>query len=75
VAHLKARHAIQLKDLGSYQVDDKVAIAIFNCYFDFSDQTGKTFAWEDVLEDDSSGAIVKWIDDLIQVGWQLCSST
>ena len=74
-AHLKARHAIQLKDLGSYQVDDEVAIAIFNYYFDFSDQTGKTFNWKDVLEDDSSGAIVKWIDDLIQVGWQLCSST
>ncbi|MCX5964809.1 MAG: CRISPR-associated protein Cmr2 [Cyanobacteria bacterium] len=73
-AYLKARHAIRLKDLGSYEMDDALAISIFNYYFRF-DQGDAKFNWKEVLEDDSTSAIVRWIDELIQVGWQLCSST
>jgi CRISPR-associated protein Cmr2 len=31
--------------------------------------------WAKVAGDNTPGKIVQWIDDLIQVGWQLCSNT
>ncbi len=79
-AHLKARHAIRVKDVGDHKVDDELAISVLNYYFDRAGQglrnkEGKALNWKEIVEEDSPSAIVQWIDDFIQVGWQLCSNT
>jgi CRISPR-associated protein Cmr2 len=75
---LKARHAIRLKETEKLKVSDYLAIEIFNYYFD---DAGKKIRgnspdkrWKYIAGDNKSLAVVQWIDDLIQVGWQLCSN-
>ncbi|MGB7712340.1 MAG: type III-B CRISPR-associated protein Cas10/Cmr2 [Microcoleus sp.] len=75
-AQLKARHAIRLKEMEELSINNEVAIALFNLYFD---NAGKKFKqerkWIDLAGDNSDSAIVNWIDDLVQVGWQLCRNS
>lgn len=72
-AHLKARHAIRFRDIGKTSVDRDLALAVLDLYFrgweqDISD-------WKTVAGGSDDAALVQWVDDLIQVGWQLCSNT
>ncbi|MEG3939813.1 type III-B CRISPR-associated protein Cas10/Cmr2 [Microcoleus sp. S36b_A3] len=75
-AQLKARHAIRLKEMEELSINNEVAIALFNLYFD---NAGKKFKqerkWIDLAGDNSDSAIVNWINDLVQVGWQLCRNS
>ncbi len=77
-AQLKSRHAIRLTKTDQQDIDSYLALQLFNFYFD---DAGKMIEarppgkrWSHVAGDDSELAIVQWIDDLIQVGWQLCSN-
>ncbi len=80
-ATLKARHAIRLQVKGEESANKEVAIEIFDFYFDksatrFTDDR----VWDDFIGDVSGNrerdlAIMNWMDDLIQVGWQLCRNS
>jgi CRISPR-associated protein Cmr2 len=74
-AQLKARHAIRLKEMEGIPIKKQIALAIFDLYFN---DTGKTFSqerrWDDIAGGYTDVAIVNWINDLIQVGWQLCQT-
>ncbi len=77
-ATLKARHAIRLKETEKLKVDNSLAIKFFDYYFD---DAGKKIRenpqdkrWKYIAGDNKSLAVVQWIDDLVQVGWQLCSN-
>ncbi|MDY6784165.1 MAG: type III-B CRISPR-associated protein Cas10/Cmr2 [Cyanobacteriota bacterium] len=74
-AHLKARHAIQLNKIENIKYTKEPALTLFNLYFN---NAGKTFTqerlWCKLAGDNTDVAIVNWINDLIQVGWQLCQT-
>lgn len=71
-AQLKARHAIRLKEMEGIPIKKQIALAIFNLYFS---DAGNTFTqerlWDEITGDNTDVAIVNWINDLIQVGWQV----
>ena len=84
--HLKARHAIALKD--KENVNEYIALELFDLYF--GDRTPRTDGRKPVNRDYfsegdnykhitgeaySASAIIQWIDGLVKVGWQLCSNT
>lgn len=84
--HLKARHAIPLKD--KENVNEYIALELFDLYF--GDRTLRTDGLRPVGRDYfsegdnckhitgeaySASAIIQWIDGLVKVGWQLCSNT
>jgi CRISPR-associated protein Cmr2 len=79
-AQLKTRHAIRLKqkEKDGIFAQEQIALALFDLYFN---DAGKTFSqqrlWGDIAGDsnDINRAIVNWINDLIQVGWQLCRNS
>jgi len=72
-AQLKARHAIRLQEMEELSINKELALVIFNLYFDNAGEKFKQERkWSDLAGDNSSSAIVNWIDDLVQVGWQLC---
>jgi CRISPR-associated protein Cmr2 len=82
-AQLKARHAIPLQD-PSDPVDDRIALAFFKLYFSAESVWKNKSKWcEDTLQEkaewivgkDSEKEIVKWLDGLVNVGWQLCSNS
>lgn len=70
LAQLKARHAIDVK---SQKPDHKLALALMDIYFQNS---GKFILknQKQLVGDTSPTNLVQWIEDLILVGWQLCSS-
>jgi CRISPR-associated protein Cmr2 len=72
-ADLKARHAIRLQELEGVSIKKEIALALFNLYFDGA---GEEFTqqrkWDELTGGNRDRDIVHWIDDLIQVGWQLC---
>ena len=71
-AHLKSRHSIRFQTVGNCSVDRTLAISLLDFYFDgWKEYIPK---WADVVGDNEDATIVKWIDDLVQVGWQLCSN-
>ena len=81
-AHLKSRHAIQLREVNkkNNHVDRDMALAMLNLYFDglgkeIQEAKEEKNQWKAIAGDNSDVAIVKWINDLVQVGWQLCSNT
>lgn len=78
-AELKARGAVRLFETQNMKVKDDIAISLLNYYFDnLGEKIQKNLPekrWRYFLPDDNALAIVQWIDDLIQVGWQLCSNT
>ncbi|MEG4588956.1 type III-B CRISPR-associated protein Cas10/Cmr2 [Microcoleus sp. MOSTC5] len=79
-AELKSRHAIRLSETEKLKVNDYLAIEFLDYYFD---DAGKKIRhkhphdkrWEYIAGNNKPLAVVQWIDDLIQVGWQLCSNT
>lgn len=79
-AQLKARHAIRLKETekDSISAQEQIALSLFDLYFN---DAGKTFTqerlWGEIAGDstDINRAIVNWINELIQVGWQLCRNS
>lgn len=78
-AQLKTRHAIQLIATKNQKIDSYLAIAMLNLYFDDAgkkiQENPPTKRWKYVAGDNSDLAIIQWIDNLIQVGWYLCSNT
>jgi CRISPR-associated protein Cmr2 len=71
LAQLKARHGIDLNP-GKKNVDDTLALALFNIYFDDQDYLIKNSS-HIVGSRNSYLEIICWINDLINVGWQLCT--
>jgi CRISPR-associated protein Cmr2 len=78
-AQLKARQAIRFIETDTLKVNDYLATQILDYYFD---NAGKKIRknplelrWKYITGDKNSLTLVQWIDDLIQVGWQLCSNT
>ncbi|MEG4068912.1 type III-B CRISPR-associated protein Cas10/Cmr2 [Microcoleus sp. Pol11C2] len=75
-AQLKARHAIRLQEMEELSINKELALALFNLYFDNAgEQFKQERKWIDLAGDNSDSAIVNWIDDLVQVGWQLCRNS
>jgi CRISPR-associated protein Cmr2 len=80
-AELKARHAIRLRAMGSNPVQVDLAIALLKFYFGDPDamllqpRNSERSGWAYVAGEDTARAIGQWIEELILVGWQLCSST
>ncbi len=80
---LKARHAIQLnpklyedQDQSANQPSKEVAIALFNLYFqDEGIRFENEKLWVELAGDNTDLAIMTWINDLVQVGWQLCRNS
>ncbi|MGI0493603.1 Cas10/Cmr2 second palm domain-containing protein [Alkalinema pantanalense CENA528] len=75
-ATLKARHAIRLGEMEGIETDTQIAQSLFDFYFD---DAAKNFEsqqlWIELAGDNTAEAIVNWMDDLIQVGWQLCRNS
>jgi CRISPR-associated protein Cmr2 len=75
-ATLKSRHAVRLQEMEKEQINKSIALSIFDLYFD---DAGKIFEeerlWDKLTGDNTNQAIVNWINDLIQVGWQLCRNS
>ncbi len=71
-AELKARHAIRLRD-ASNQVDDRIALKVFELYFDDLDRFEK-HTQEIFNREYTPKKFVEWLDGLVNVGWQLCSN-
>lgn len=72
-ATLKSRHVIVLKDC-SNQVDDYVALKIFELYFDDMERF-EQHSQEIFKKDYTPKAVINWLDGLVNVGWQLCSNS
>lgn len=71
--HLQARHAIQLTEVVD-RADDEIALNLFDLYFGQRElllNDTKTIVGD---ERSSPAAILEWLDGLVNVGWQLCSS-
>jgi CRISPR-associated protein Cmr2 len=89
-AYLKARHVVP-SDLDFEQIDDRLALALVDRYFDFGQQHTRhyhikmsdylTRGYADshdrqpLVGDDSPKFLIDWIDGLVHVGWQLCSNS
>lgn len=77
-AYLKSRHAIRLRELDQENnpIDQDLALAMLDLYFnDLGKEIQKSRQWRNIVGDNSDTAVIRWIDDLVQVGWQLCSNT
>ena len=79
---LKSRHAIRLIETEKQKVNGKdrvLAIKILDLYFDNAGtqitNDLRDRPWKYAAGDDKAVAVVNWIDDLINVGWKLCSNT
>lgn len=84
---LKARHAIQMKpQKKDGQIDEsaaglEVAVELFNLYFgQEGDRIKNERLWEHLVNETEGHVLtdyekVNWINDLVQVGWQLCRSS
>ncbi|MFM6450730.1 MAG: CRISPR-associated protein Cmr2, partial [Planktothrix sp.] len=70
LAQLKARHSIEPK---SKNPDYKLALALMNIYFQNSGEMILKNQ-QKLVGNTSSTSLLQWIEDLILVGWQLCSS-
>lgn len=83
-AALKARHAVQLQppaDPQTNPVSKAIAVELFNLYFDDAGTKLTTSRqWEHVVHERDGERvndieIMKWMDDLVNVGWQLCRTS
>lgn len=75
-AHLKSRHAIRFREVNRNPVDRDLALALLNLYFDnLGRDIQNQRQWIEIAGDNTDAAVVQWIHDLVQVGWQLCSNT
>lgn len=75
LAQLKARHAISFNPKED-NPDDRLALTLFQLYF--QDRDNLVNNWKPIVGDyqnsEQSKQIIYWINDLINVGWQLCSN-
>ncbi|MCB8762132.1 Cas10/Cmr2 second palm domain-containing protein [Planktothrix agardhii] len=82
---LKARHAIiclrgaskqSLGEISKKTINKDMALALFNLYFD---EAGKRFKegkkWNEITKNNTDIEILSWLNDLVQVGWQLCHNS
>ena len=75
-ATLKARHSIRLQGMEKADITKQIALSMFDFYFEGAGQRFEAERqWDKLIGDNTAGAIVNWIDDLIQVGWQLCRNS
>lgn len=77
-AELKARHAIRLETIGDENdlPNKEMAISLFNLYFDcLGDKFTQERKWFHLAGDNTNLKIVNWLDNLIEVGWQLCRNS
>ena len=76
---LKARHAIPLDDRKQTFVSTEVAVALFDLYFQGkASEFNQANIWGDLISPKAPYqeiAIMNWMNDLIQVGWQLCRNS
>lgn len=72
-ATLKARHAIRLNNF-SEELDDRIALKIFELYFDDMERFEK-YSQEIFKKEYTPKTVIEWLDGLVNVGWQLCSNT
>jgi CRISPR-associated protein Cmr2 len=76
---LKSRHAIRFIETEKQKINVKdrdLAIKILDLYFNnagtqISGDSNLERPWKYIAGDDTAVSIVNWIDDLINVGWQL----
>jgi CRISPR-associated protein Cmr2 len=89
-AYLKARHVVP-SDLDFEQIDDRLALALVDRYFDFGQQHTRHYHMkmsdyltrgyadshdrQPLAGDDSPKFLIDWINGLVHVGWQLCSNS
>ncbi|NJK66938.1 MAG: CRISPR-associated protein Cmr2 [Microcoleus sp. SU_5_3] len=75
LAHLKARHAISFNPKEK-KPDDRLALTLFQLYFQDREHLEKNSKKivGDYPNSERSKQIIYWINDLINVGWQLCSN-
>ncbi|MBN3947068.1 MAG: CRISPR-associated protein Cmr2 [Nostoc sp. NMS7] len=73
LAQLKARHAINLKAKDN-NVDERIALNIFNLYFDQQKQYLEDNQ-EQIVGKSNNLELIKWIYGLIHIGWHLCRTT
>jgi CRISPR-associated protein Cmr2 len=79
-AHLRSRNAIRLRETEEIKIERDLALAMLDLYFDGLGQeiqiaTEPANQWKAIVGDNSDIAIVRWVNDLVQVGWQLCSNS
>ncbi|QIZ71666.1 Cas10/Cmr2 second palm domain-containing protein [Oxynema aestuarii] len=75
-AQLKARHAIRLQTTENNPIVKDIALSLFDLYFDnAADRFRKQRKWVYLTGKIDDETIVKWLDDLIEIGWQLCRSS
>lgn len=79
-AHLRSRNAIQLKKIGEHSIGRDLALTMLDLYFGGLGQeirraTEPANKWKAIVGDNSDMAIVQWVNNLVQVGWQLCSNS
>lgn len=73
---LKARHAIRLQEMEGMTTNKQMAVSIFDLYFDgLATRFEAERKWEMLTGDSTPISIVSWMNDLIQVGWQLCRNS
>ncbi|NDJ17980.1 Cas10/Cmr2 second palm domain-containing protein [Myxacorys almedinensis] len=79
-AHLRSRHAIRFREVNQNPIDRDIALAMLDLYFDdlgqeIQNHPQEEGQWRAIAGDNTDAAVVQWIHDLVQVGWQLCSNT
>ncbi|MGB3558196.1 MAG: hypothetical protein WBA24_06590, partial [Geitlerinemataceae cyanobacterium] len=77
-AHLKSRHAIDLSltdtEIQENLIDEGIALSLFNLYFNQKAEYLSENS-ESIVGTTSRLELIRWINDLICIGWQLCSDT
>ncbi|PSB22926.1 CRISPR-associated protein Cmr2 [filamentous cyanobacterium CCP2] len=84
-AYLKSRHAVRLKQIDQSKnprnpVTRDLALVMLDLYFDglgeeIQNAKKQEDQWNAIVGDYSDLAIVQWVNDLVQVGWQLCANS
>ncbi|MEY3329217.1 MAG: hypothetical protein RLZZ115_2100, partial [Cyanobacteriota bacterium] len=74
LAYLKSRHSIDLSLTEQQEdlIDERIALALVKIYFQSEDEY-LSLEREKIVGKDSSLELIFWINNLIEVGWQLCS--
>ena len=53
-----------------------IPLALLNLYFDqIGEKINEENRWDEIAGDNTNLAIVNWLNDLVQVGWQLCHNS
>ncbi len=83
LAHLKSRHAIPAnsRKIPEEFIDDRMALKLYELYFTHHNihlelnphLADLSYYRNEIVGSDSSLELVRWINNLITVGWHLCS--